>query len=40
VKERLKELKSQGYSEREALQKIEYEIGHSRIEMSAYYSRG
>jgi hypothetical protein len=36
----LKELKSQGYSEREALQKIEYEIGHSRIEMSAYYSRG
>ena len=40
VKERLKELKSQGYSEREALQKIEYEIGHSRIEMSVYYSRG
>ncbi|MEO2068538.1 MAG: site-specific integrase [Desulfurobacteriaceae bacterium] len=40
VKERLKELKSLGYSEREALQKIEYEIGHSRIEMSAYYSRG
>ena len=40
VKERLEELKSQGYSEREALQKVEYEIGHSRIEMSAYYSRG
>ena len=40
VKERLQELKSQGYSEKEALQKIEYEIGHSRIEMSAYYSRG
>jgi integrase len=40
VKERLQELKSQGYSEMEALQKIEYEIGHSRIEMSAYYSRG
>ena len=40
VKERLKELKAQGYSEREALQKIEHEIGHSRIEMSAYYSRG
>ena len=40
VKERLEELKSQGYSEEEALQKIEYEIGHSRIEMSAYYSRG
>jgi len=40
VKERLKELRYQGYSEREALQKIEYEIGHSRIEMSAYYSRG
>jgi len=40
VKERLEELKAQGYSEEEALQKIEYEIGHSRIEMSAYYSRG
>ena len=40
VKERLEELKSQGYTEKEALQKIEYEIGHSRIEMSAYYSRG
>jgi len=40
VKERLQELKSQGYSEEEALQKIEYEIGHSRVEMSAYYSRG
>jgi len=40
VKERLKELKAQGYSEKEALQIIEYEIGHSRIEMSAYYSRG
>jgi len=40
VKERLEELKSQGYSDKEALRKIEYEIGHSRIEMSAYYSRG
>ena len=40
VKERLEELKAQGYSEKEALQRIEYEIGHSRIEMSAYYSRG
>jgi len=40
VKERLKELRAQGYSEKEALQKIEHEIGHSRIEMSAYYSRG
>jgi len=36
VKERLEELKAQGYSEEEAFQKIEYEIGHSRIEMSAY----
>ncbi|WP_121172047.1 site-specific integrase [Thermovibrio guaymasensis] len=40
VKNRLQELKSQGYSEDEALQKIEYEIGHSRIEMSAYYAGG
>jgi len=40
VKERLKELRERGYSEKEALQIIEYEIGHSRIEMSAYYSRG
>ena len=40
VKERLKELRERGYSEKDALQIIEYEIGHSRIEMSAYYSRG
>ncbi len=40
VKERLRELREKGYSEKEALQIIEYEIGHSRIEMSAYYSRG
>jgi len=40
VKERLRELRERGYSEKEALQIIEYEIGHSRIEMSAYYSRG
>ena len=40
VKERLKELRERGYSEKEALQIIEYEMGHSRIEMSAYYSRG
>ena len=40
VKERLRELRQKGYSEKEALQIIEYEIGHSRIEMSAYYSRG
>jgi hypothetical protein len=40
VKERLEELKSQGYSEREALQKVEHEIGHSRIEMSKYYAGG
>ncbi len=40
VKERLRELQEKGYSEKEALQIIEYEIGHSRIEMSAYYSRG
>ena len=35
-----RELRERGYSEKEALQIIEYEIGHSRIEMSAYYSRG
>jgi len=40
VKERLRELRERGYSEKEALQIIEYEIGHSRIEMSVYYSRG
>jgi len=40
VKERLEELKAQGYSEREALQKIEYEIGHTRIDRSVYYSKG
>ena len=40
VKNRFIELKELGYEEKEALQIIENEIGHNRIEMSIYYAKG
>jgi len=40
VKDRYEELIEKGYSDKEALQRIEHELGHSRIEMSEHYRRG
>ncbi|MEO2065038.1 MAG: hypothetical protein ABGX17_00875 [Desulfurobacteriaceae bacterium] len=40
VKRRLEQLKGRALSEEESLKVVETEIGHSRIEMSIYYSRG